>query len=119
MGLTTFAVPLTDEQADHMRRLTKEMVEKYLDGLAERARWVGYDRECMYLQQVDGRWLLLVTLGFKGDDPSVLLKVREYPGNDFTAWWSPQFGPIVGDAALRGEKLFVWEDDPDRAELPG
>ena len=120
MGLTTFAVPLTDEQAEHMRTLTAEMVEKYLDGLAERARWIGYDREGMYLQKVDDRWLLLVTLGFKGDDPSIIAKgVRAYPGNEFTRWWNPQFQPLLGEQRAANEVLFVWEDDVAPAEAVG
>jgi hypothetical protein len=113
--MSTVAVALNAEQAEKMRTLVAQLVENHLRGLAERARAVGYHRESMHLQPTeDGGALLLVHVDFDGDDRTELeRKIAEYPDNDFTRWFNPQFLELWLSSGSRpqSELLFEWRDN--------
>lgn len=115
MGMTTFAVTLDAEQAEQMRALAAELTERHIEGLAQRARSVGYARESMHLQPTeDGGALLLVHLDLEGDDLGELQRrILEYPDTEFTRWWNPQFAALMsaGPPPAEAERLFEWRDE--------
>ena len=120
MGTGTYAIPLTNEQAESMRSLAVELRAEHMDGLADRARKVGYRQESMHLQTLpDGGALLLVHLQYDGDDEdAVHERLKNFPENDFTRWFNPRFlgatQPPEGprrSVLPRSEELFSWQDD--------
>ena len=109
MDVGSFAIPVPKEKFDEARSLLAELNRTHLNELAARARVVGYHREVMALHS-DG--FLTVHLQFNDATSKATLqdRLRAYPKNDFTRWWSPRFdsiGPIKG----YGEELFTWIDD--------
>lgn len=111
MGMTTVAVQLSPERAQLMRELVADMQAQGGAGLAERARAVGYTRESMHLQENADGALLLIHLGYGGDDFDALQqRIIEFPDTEFTRWWTPRFIEVVGAALPRPELLFSWED---------
>jgi len=115
--MNTVAVALDAEQVRKMRALAAELVGERREGLAERARAVGYRRESMHLQPTgDGGALLLVHLEYEGDDIEGLRgRIAEYPENDFTRWFNPRFLELWMSSGERpqSELLFEWGHDDD------
>ncbi|AGB22200.1 hypothetical protein Mycsm_01813 [Mycobacterium sp. JS623] len=113
MAMTTFAVALNAEQVAQMRSLAADLAND-VDGLADRARAVGYVRESMHLQPTeDGGALLLVHLDCDIDDPGeVRRRIRAYPPTDFTRWFNPRFEALMpsGRVPTNVEPLFEWRD---------
>lgn len=116
----SYAIPLTTGQAESMRSLAAELRAEHLEGLADRAREVGYGRESMHLQTMpDGAVLLLVHLEYDGDDHAAVQdRLQKFPENDFTRWFNPRFVAYTQPPEGRRpralptiEELFSWRDD--------
>ena len=88
------SLPLSREAAGKMRALTATLVKDHLEGLAERARSVGYYREAKAIAEDElGEPLLLIYLEMI--DLHVHERILAYPDTEFSRWWGPQFMEIV------------------------
>ncbi|HKT14926.1 MAG TPA: hypothetical protein VJR87_05915 [Allosphingosinicella sp.] len=96
---TLTAIPLDDASAATMRDLVRELNAKHVEGLAARARVVGYFREAMALVREDsGQWLYLVYLELR--DLEMRKRLLAYPETPFTSWWSSRFTALVPNPVL-------------------
>lgn len=105
------ALPLAHANADRLQSLVGEMRSNWLDGLAARARAVGYYREAMAMATAGKEPLFLLYL--EVTDPDMRPRLRAYPDTDFTRWWNPQFHEVLGGGANipATETLLDWESD--------
>jgi hypothetical protein len=88
------SLSLSRDAAQKMRALAAALVEDHLEGLAERARSVGYYREAKAIAQDErGDPLLLIYLEMV--DLHVHKRIMAYPDTEFTRWWGPRFQEIV------------------------
>jgi hypothetical protein len=109
MHVVSFAIPVPKEKFDDARSTFAELNRSYVSGLAARAKAVGYHREVMTLHG-DGFISVHIELDDAGSRAELRERLRQYPPNDFTRWWSPRFSSL-GHVDGEGEELFNWVDD--------
>ena len=102
------AIPLDDSQANEMRALVHEMRDTKIDGLAARARAVGYYREAMALHRTARQTFFLLYLELS--NPAMREQLNAYPDTDFTSWWNPRFRALVAGTPLAAgtEMILSW-----------
>lgn len=112
------AMVISDENAEKMRELVREMRETHIGGLAARARAIGYFREAMALAPFGERGsLYLLYLELK--DPEMGGRLQAYPDTAFTRWWNPRYVALLPPGALGVQAECVWDwRSEDFAEAP-
>lgn len=104
------AIPFDSDRASRMRDLLAQFDSSRVDGLADRARAIGYYREAMALTANDrGDPVFLIYLEVA--NPSFEEALRAFPDTEFTLWWNPQFGALTHGNPFsgQGDIILDWE----------